>query len=166
MRLLVFSLVFLLLTAASTLADGLKITRIDARVDYDNAYVYRLEQQEKLTLVNYASVPLTGDSSINMDVFPGSNLTFTITLENTFGDTPEIRNIVTKVTIEGKGKNIDDLEEKSTDFSLEPNNEVKIDVKFYIPFDVDSVPHNVFIKIQGIGNRTSFEADANSKIAD
>ena len=165
MRIVVFSLVFLLLVAASTLADGLKITRVDARVDYDNAYVYRLEQQEKLTLVNYALVPLTSDSKINVDVFPGSNLTFTITLENTFmQNTPEIRNIFTKVTIQGKGKNGEDLEETSTNFNLEPGNEIKLDVKFYIPFDIDSGTHNVLIKIEGIGNHTSFETSVNSKI--
>ena len=165
MRIIVFSLVFLLLVAASTLADGLKITRVDARVDYDNAYVYRLEQQERLTLVNYASVPLTGDSRVNVDLFPGSNLTFTITLENTFlQDTPEIRNIFAKITIQGKGRNGQDLEETSTNFNLEPGNEVKLDIKFYIPFNVDSGPHNILIKVGGIGNHTSFETNLNSLI--
>jgi len=164
MRIVVFTFVFLLLVAASALADGLKVTRIDARVDYDNAYVYRLEQQEKLTLVNYALVPLTGDSKVNVDVFPGSNLTFTITLENTFADTPEIRNIFAKITLEAKGKEGSDLEEKSTDFDLEPGNEMKIDVKFYIPFDVESGSHNLFLKVEGIGNHTSFEANFNSLI--
>lgn len=163
MRLVVFALVFLLLIAASTLADGLKITRVDAKVDYDDAYVYRLEQQEELTRADSALVPTEDNSKIDVDVFPGSNLTFTVTVENTFkGDSPEIRSIVTKITLESKKG--DELEEKSSDFALEPGNDVKVDIKFYIPFDIKSETYNVFIETQGIGNHTSFETGINLKL--
>ena len=165
MKVIAFSFMFMVLLAAAALADGLKITRIDARVDYDNAYIYRLEQAESLTRKNYALVPLTENSNIAVDVYPGSNLTFTITLENTFnGDTPEIRNIYTKVTIEGKGKEGADVQEKSTYFSIDAGNDIKADIKLYIPFDVESGPHKVTIIAQGVGNHTVFETSISLRL--
>jgi len=162
MKAVIFSLIFLVLVASAVSADGLKITRIDARVDYDNAYIYRLEQAEKLTRVNYALVPLADNSRIDADVFPGSNLTFTITLENTFkGVTPEIRNIFAKISIKGKGKEDGDLVEKSTYFSLDAGNDLKADIKFSIPFEIESGPHNAAIEVHGIGNHTLFETGIN-----
>ncbi len=162
MKTIIFSFIFLVLIASAVSADGLKITRVDARVDYDDAYIYRLEQAEKLTRANNALVPLTGNSRINVDVFPGSNLTFTVTLENTFkGVTPEIRNIFAKISIKGKGKEGNDLAEKSTDFSLDAGNDLKADIKFNIPFEIESGLHNVLIEVHGIGNHTLFETSIN-----
>ena len=47
MKIIIFSLVFMILIASVSLAQGLKITRIDAHVDYEDAYVYRIEQEQK-----------------------------------------------------------------------------------------------------------------------
>lgn len=165
MKAIIFSLIFMALIASAVSADGLKITRIDARVDYDDSYIYRLEQAEKLTRANNALVPLTDGSKINVDVFPGSNLTFTITVENTFkGVTPEIRNIFAKISIQGKGKEGNDLTEKSTDFSIDAGNDLKADIKFKIPFEIESGPHNVLIEVHGIGNNTLFQTSINLKL--
>ena len=165
MKLIVFAMVFLLLVASSSLAQGLAITRVDARVDYDNAYIYRLEQEEKLTRVNNAVIPLINDSRINVDVFPGSNLTLTVTLENTFtDDTQDLRNIFTKITIEGT-RHGSDVKEEDGNFDLEPGSEGKADVKFKIPFDIDTGTHNVIIEAGGANrNDTSFKTGLRLKL--
>lgn len=160
MKLIIFAAGFLLLLAAVSLAAGMGITRLDARVDYGDAYVYRIEQEQSFTRKSFAITPLVDNSRIDVDVFPGSTLAFTLTLENTFAISPEIRNIVTKITIEGKHG--DDLEETSTDFSLEPGYTAKADVKFYIPFEIVPGTHNVNIKVEAVGNRTSFIKQINN----
>ena len=95
MKLIIFAIVFLSLVALNTLATGLQINQIEARVDYDDAYVYRLEQEQHRDRLNYALVPVSNGSKIDVEVFPGSNLTLAITVENTFrGTEPKIRNVV------------------------------------------------------------------------
>lgn len=165
MRILVFAMGFMILMALSSLARGLEITRIDARVDYDDAYAYRLEQEQQSTRRNYASVPIANNSRIDVDVFPGSNLTFTVTLENTFtGNTQTIKNIATTITIEGRNDG-EDLEEESIDFDLEPGDDNKADVKFNIPFDIEEGTHKVIIEAEGVGkNDTTYRAEVKLKL--
>ncbi|MEK6730319.1 MAG: hypothetical protein AABY76_09910, partial [Planctomycetota bacterium] len=75
------SFAFMLLTASISLAKGLELTEIDAYVDYDEAYTYRIEGVDRK---NSASVPVANNSKIDADVLPGSDVTFTIRVENTF----------------------------------------------------------------------------------
>ncbi len=161
MKIIIFALVFAVLIAATSYAEGLEITKIDARVDYDYSTAYRLEQEEKITRINYASVPLKNNSKMNLDVFPGSNLTFTVTIENTFKETT-LRDIDAKITIEGRhGKKWKEL---SGSFDLEDGREAKADVKFNIPYEIDTGPHDVFIEVQGTGkNHTLYKTALTSK---
>lgn len=165
-RLLIFALVFMALLAAVSLAKGLEITQIDARVDYDESYVYRLEQQEQQTRLNYAAVPVANNSKINVEVLPGSNITFGIRAENTFQgtDDPTIRNVEVTTTIEGI-EGGEDLEEKSLDFDLEPGNDYRADIKLNIPVDFESGAHNVKIQVEGEGrNGTSYRTELRLKL--
>ena len=166
MKIIVLSFIFLLLIAATSFAKGLEINQIDARVDYDEAYVYRLEQQEQQTRLNYAAVNLANNSKVNVEVLPGSNVTFGIRVENTFQgtDDPKIRNVEVTATIEGI-EGGEDLEEKSQDFDLEPGNDYRSDIKLNIPVDFESGTHNVKIKAEGEGrNGTSYITELKLKL--
>lgn len=160
-----FALLFTISIASSSLAKGLEITQIEARVDYDESYVYSIGQAEHKSRINYAAVPVANGSKINVDVLPGSNLTFSIRVENTFqGKEPDLRKIVVTITIEGKDDGTE-LEEKSIDFDLEPGNDNRVDVKFKIPLDVESGTHNVMIKVEGEDtNRTSYKTEVKLKL--
>lgn len=161
MRIIIFALAFAVLIALTSFAEGLEITKIDVRADYDYSMAYRLEQEEKLTRVNYAAIPLKNGSRVNADVFPGANLTFTVTIENTFKDsTQALRDIIAKITIEGRhGKKYREL---SGGFDLEPGTVAKADVKIMVPFDADSGLHGVFIDVQGTGkNHTLYQTVLN-----
>ena len=164
MKLIIIALLSAILLASTSFAEGLEITRVDARADYDYSTTYKLEQEEKITRINFASVPLKNNSKISLDVFPGANLTFTVTIENTFRDTTQIlRDVFAKITIEGRhGQK---LKELSGDFELEAGSEAKADVKISIPFDVDSGPHNVFIDVEGTGkNHTLHKIELSSNL--
>ena len=149
MKIIIFSLVVMVLISSISLAQGLEITRVDAHVDYEDAYIYRIEQEQKNTRRNSALVPVVNDSRIEVDIFPGSNITFTVTIENTFnGDEPVLRDIFTKITIEGK-RDESDLKEEDGNFDLKPGNEGKADVKFKIPFEMEDGSHNIKIEAEG-----------------
>src|SRR3989338_2897769 len=117
MRLLIFAFLFAILVASASLANGLKITEIDVNVDYDEAYTYRVENRNR---IDSASVPVANNSQISADVLPGSNITFTVRVENTFqGEEPVIKGAFTKIIIEEINDG-SDLEEESSDVDLEP----------------------------------------------
>ena len=164
MRIIIFALIFAVLAAAASFAEGLEVTKIDVHADYDYSTVYRLEQEQKTTTADNAPVPLQNGSSIKIDVFPGSNLTFTLTVENTFKDeTQALREVTTKITIEGRHG--EKLKELSGDFSLQAGREAKADVRFKIPFDIISGPHNVFIETEGTGkNHTAYKTELASML--
>lgn len=167
MRLILFSLVFVVLVAAASLAQGLEMTRLDARAEYSDAYVYRLEQIEQMSRVNYASIPLKNNSVVNLDVYPGSNLTFRVLVENTFRNSndTELRNIIVTVKVEGTSKDFEDLEERSADFNLEPGSSNRADILFEIPSDIQSGAHNVKIEVEGEGqNRTEYKTELKLKL--
>ena len=84
MRLIIFAAVFAIIIGLTAFAQGLEITRVDVHADYDYSTVYRIEQEEKITRIDSITVPLEDNSMVNVDVYPGSNLTFTVTIENTF----------------------------------------------------------------------------------
>lgn len=141
------------LLACSSYAAGLSITEIEARVDYDEAYTYSIEKRDR---IDYASVSPTNNSRINVDLYPGSNLTFTLRIENSFPSTgQDIKGVFATVTIE----EIDDgsdLEDESADFELEPGDDYRADVKFPIPLDVDSGTYNTVIVVEGEGKNDTF----------
>ena len=158
-------LAFLLLAATNALAQGLAITQIDARVDYEDSFVYRIEQEQKSTRLNNAPVPAVNNSKINVEVFPGSNLTFGIRVENTFnGGEHVLRNIVVTATIKGINGG-GDLEEESIDFDLDSGDDNRVDVKLKIPFDVETNTYNVKIEAEGDDmNRTPYKTEVRLKL--
>ncbi len=162
MRLITFLLVFILLVASSTFAAGLQITEIDVSVDYDEAYTYRVEDRDR---IDSTSVPVTNNTKIGVDVLPGSNVTFTIRVENTFqGEEPDLRGVFVTITIEDIDDGAD-LDEESIDFDLEPGDDYRFDVKFPIPLDVDAGTYNVVIEAEGEDrNETSYTTELLQKL--
>lgn len=165
MKLITFMLafmLFMLLTAPISLAKGLEITEIDAYVDYDEAYTYRIEHVGRK---NSASVPVTNNSKIDADVLPGSNVTFTIRIENTFqGEDPKLRGVFATVTIEEIDDGAD-LVEESLDFNLEPGNDERFDVRFEVPLDVEAGTYNVIISADGEDrNESQYSAEINLRL--
>ncbi|MBI2658964.1 hypothetical protein HYX05_02570 [Candidatus Woesearchaeota archaeon] len=159
MRLLAFILLFMILAASASLAAGLQITEIDVNVDYDEAYTYRVENRDR---IDSNSVPVANGTRINVDVLPGSNLTLTLRVENTFqGEDPELRGVFATIVIEEIDDGAD-LEQDSIDFDLEPGNDERVDVKFQIPIDADAGLYNTLIEVEGEDrNGTSYITELN-----
>lgn len=162
MKSTVFMLAFMALLASSALASGLEITEIDVHVNYDEAYTYRLEDRDRK---DSTTVPVTNNTKIDADILPGSNVTFTVRVENTLQvEDLDLRGVVVTINIE----DIDDggdLDEKSIDFDLEPGNDNRVDVKFGIPLDVDDGTYNVVIEAEGEDrNETPYETELNLKL--
>ena len=162
MKIIIFALVSLILVAASTLAAGLEITEIDVNVDYDEAYAYRLEKKDR---ISSTSVPVANNSKIGADILPGSNVTFTARVENTFrGVKPDLRNAFVTITIEDIDDGAD-LEEESIDFDLEPGDDNRVDIEFGIPLDADSGTYNVILEAEGEDkNETPYQTKLNLKL--
>ena len=141
------------LLAHQSYAAGLSITEVEARADYDEAYTYSIEKRER---IDYDLVSPTNNSKINVDIYPGSNLTFTLRIENSLPSTgTDIKGVFATITIE----EIDDgsdLEDESIDFELEPGDDYRVDVKFPIPLDVDSGTYNTIIVVEGEGKNDTF----------
>ena len=155
-------LAFMVLLALSSLAAGLQITEIDFNVDYDDAYTYRVEDRDR---IDSGSVSAANNSKIDADVLPGSNLTFTVRVENTFqGEDPKLRGVFVTINIEDINDGAD-LEEESIDFELEPGDDNRVDVKFAIPLDVDAGTYNVILEAEGEDrNETSHSTKLNLKL--
>lgn len=155
-------LLLVMILAPSAIAEGLQITEIDANVDYDEAYTYRIEDRDRK---DSASVPAANGTRMDVDVLPGSNVTFTLRIENTFqGEDPDLRGVFATITIE----EIDDgsdIEEESIDFELEPGDDSRVEIKFAIPLDVDSGTYNVLMEAEGEDrNETSYRTELNLEI--
>lgn len=146
MRLIIFSIVLMILIATSSLAAGIEINEIDVRVDYDEAYTYRLEKKSR---IDSTTVPVSNGTKINVDVLPGSNVTFTIRVANTLSSQgPKLRDVFATITIEDINDGAD-VDEKSLDYELEPGDDIRTDIKFPIPLDVDSGTYNVVMEAEG-----------------
>ncbi len=145
MKLAIFAILFAVCMASSVFA-GLKITEIDFSVDYDEAYTYRVENRDKK---DSGAVNPANNSKIDADVFPGSNITLTVRVENTFpSDGSDIRGVFTTMTIEEIDDGAD-LDEESLDFDLEPGDDYRFDLKFSIPLDVDTGTYLVLLEAEG-----------------
>lgn len=162
MRLTIFSLVFMLLIAGASLAEGLEITEIDVHVDYDEAYTYRVENKDR---IDFASVPVANNSKIDADILPGSNVTFTVRVENTFqNEDRDLRGVFVTITIEDIDDGAD-LDEESLDFDLEPGDDYRVDVKFNVPLDVEAGTYNVVVEADAEDrNETSYSTKVNLKL--
>jgi len=156
---------FAVLLAISTLANGLEINEIRVGADYDQAYVYKVEDKYVVDRKSFGAVPAENNSLIKVDAFPGSNVTFTLKVGNTFkGDSTELRNIVVKIRIQ-KIDDGSDLKEESKYFNLEPENDEKVDIKFKIPLNVEASTYNTIITAEGIdGNRTKYSTEVKLKL--
>ena len=161
MRTISILLLFLLL-APSALAAGLEITEIDVNVDYDEAYTYRVEDRDRK---DSASVPVSNNTKIDVEVLPGSNVTFTLRIENTFqGEDPDFRGVFATITIEDIDDGAD-LEGESIDFDLEPGDDYRADVRFAIPLDVDAGTYNVMMEAEGEDrNESSYRTKITQKL--
>lgn len=155
MKQMIFAILCAIIIATAVHGRGLEITEIEVNVDYDEAYTYRIEHKTRSS-----SDTVSNNSKINADVLPGSNVTFTIRLENTLQGDDEIRDVFARVRIE----EIDDgsdLEDTSIDVDLEAGNDDRLDVKFKIPLDVEAGTYNVIIEGEGQGeNQTNFRTEA------
>lgn len=153
MKLLISALVFTIIIASAVSAAGLKITEIDFSIDYDEAYTYRVERRDR---VDSGSVSPTNNSKIDADLLPGSNITFTVRVENTFPSSgPTLKGVFARMTVE----EIDDggdLEAESFDFDLEPGDDYRFDLQFAIPLDVDATPYNVVLEAEGEDKNDTF----------
>ncbi|MBS3114869.1 hypothetical protein J4448_07255 [Candidatus Woesearchaeota archaeon] len=162
MKTIALLLVFSILVTTSVLAEGLEITEIDVSVDYDEAYTYRIERRDR---IDSTTVPVANNTKIGVDVLPGSNVTFTVRVENTFqGEDPDLRGVFATITIEDIDDGAD-LDEESIDFDLEPGNDNRVDVKFPIPLDVDAGTYNVIMEAEGEDrNKTSYKTEVRLKL--
>ena len=139
-----FALALLLVPAA--FAAGLEIKEIRASVEYDEAYTYRLEHRDRK---GSSFIPVQNNSIIDVEVLPGSNITFTLKIENTFSDDDlELKGVFATMTLEDIDDGAD-LEEESLEFDLEPGEDFRDDVKFSIPLDVDAGTYNTVIVVEG-----------------
>ena len=162
MKIIAFLALFVLGLASLSLARGLEITEVDVHVDYDEAYTYRIENRERK---NSATVPIVNNSKIDADIFPGSNVTFTVRVENTFQrDKETIKDTVVTIKIE-EIDDQSDMEENSLDFELEPGGDERFDVKFAIPLEADAGTYKMFIEAEGEDkNRTFYRTELMLKL--
>lgn len=164
---LTFAIIFLILVAPDSLARDLEITEIRVNVDYSEPYVYEepyteLRDQDKIDTF----VTNTNDSQrVNVDVFPGSNITFTVFVENKIAPGgPEIRNAFATITIEEIDDGVD-LFAESNEFVLERGEEERIDMKFELTLLVEERIYDVTIEVEGEDlNNTIYEEIVNLKL--
>lgn len=164
---LTFALIFLILIAPDSLASDLELTEIRVTVEYSKAYVYQvpytnLRDKDRIdTFVTATNEP----QRINADVFPGSNITFTVFVENKIAPGgPEIRNAFATITIEEIDDGAD-LFAESSEFVLERGEEERIDIKFELPLLVDERIYDVTIEVEGEDiNHTIYEEIASLKL--
>ncbi|HLC61935.1 MAG TPA: hypothetical protein VJI52_02875 [Candidatus Nanoarchaeia archaeon] len=154
MKLIIFAALFAILLALGISARGLEITEMRMSVDYSEAYTYQLEHK---TRVDFAD-GLANNSRINADIFPGSNVTFTVRMENApsgSGPGDRISQALVRIIIVG----IDggsDMDEDSDDFELEGGDDTLVDIKFPVPLDAATGTYDVFIDAQGEGRNGTF----------
>ncbi|MBI4451850.1 hypothetical protein HY637_00335 [Candidatus Woesearchaeota archaeon] len=162
MRLIILAFLSVILIASAASAAGLKITEIDFHVDYDDAYTYRVENRDR---IDSGSVPPSNNSKIDADLLPGSNITFTVRVENTFqSGGPTIKGVFVTMRIEEIDDGAD-LEQESFDFDLEPGDDYRYDLKFAIPLDVDATSYNLILEAEGEDkNETSYKTRLDMKM--
>lgn len=154
MKLIYLLMALMILLAAGASARGLEITQMRMGVEYNEAYTYQLEYKTRNT---YAPA-IANNSRINVDVFPGDNVTFTVRMENTLGGSgPEnrLRNAYVKVTIIG----IDggsDMDESTDNFELEAGDDALVDLKFKLPLDAATGTYDVLVSAQADGRNGTF----------
>ena len=163
LKLIYFIIFFTILLASTALAGGLSISEMRFSVNYDDAYTYRLEFDNHRASYAFG---LANNSKINADVLPGSNVTFTIRLANTFqgGFENDFRNAFSRIRIEEIDDGAD-LEDTSNDIDLDAGNDGLVDINFGIPVDVNSGTYNVVIEGEASGrNHTTYRTEVSLKL--
>ncbi len=151
MRFPAFLLIFIAITASSAVAQSLNVNEIRLNVEHDEAYTYSLERRERIDSVS----GITNETVIRAEILPGSNVTFSIKVENTLkGSGNDIRNVVGGITIEDIDDGAD-IDEDTNTIDLGAGNDGWLDAKFQIPLDVDEGTYNVEIKLEGDGENNA-----------
>ena len=91
---------------------------------------------------------LDDGDTISKEAKPSSDVEFKIEVENLYSDDLEIEDITVTVTIEDIDDG-DDLEEESSEFDLDPEDDKKVTLDFKIPLEVDEDTYTVEIKAEG-----------------
>src|SRR3989344_8449038 len=98
MRTIAFMLAFIVLLSVISIAKGLEITELDVHVEYNDPYAYKQPYKRDR---DDSMFDIKNNSAINADIYPGSNITFTLRIENTFDtDGPELRDALVRITLE------------------------------------------------------------------
>ena len=116
-----------------TVKEGSKLKIIDVDV--------KINGKKSSTLVN--------NTKISKEAEPESNIEFKVTVKNDFskGDL-EIKDTEVKVTIE-EIDNGDDLEEESSEFDLDAQDDKTVTLKFELPLNADEGTFDVIIEAEG-----------------
>jgi len=145
MRLKGILLVMAVLMLSSSLAQGLSINEVRVNGEYDEAYTYRLDNQDDR--INVQHNPTDG-SVLDVEVLPGSNVTFTMFIENTLKNGQELRDVIALATI--KDVNDDDnAEAESIELRLDPGEDERVDMRIQVPYNVDEDKYDVTLEVQG-----------------
>ena len=135
--------VLLVFFAVPCLADAIRVNDLRMKVDYDEAYTYSIEKKDKIDTLS----GITNSTKINLQVLPGSNVTFTFKIENTLSDI-NIHGTIVKLTVE----EIDDggdFDIDSDEVDLDAGNEETVDLVVPIPIDVESKSYFFDAQIEG-----------------
>ena len=112
----IFGVIFVIL-ALPVLADALEINELRLKVDYDEAYTYKLEDRDRSDTL----IGVTNSTKIDVEILPASNVTFTLKIENGLDDT-NLKGVTATITIEELDDRADfDIE--SDEFDLDAGNE-------------------------------------------
>ena len=148
-------MIFIAVFSATALANGLSIKDARISVDYDEAYTYRLEHKDRLS----SESGLGNGSTIKAEILPGSAVTLTFWIENTFPNNGiDISGILPKVTI----KDLDDdsdVEIEDSDIDLDAGNDARVDINFLIPLDADAITYDLLIEAIAEKNNTDYDTE-------
>ncbi|MBI3034812.1 hypothetical protein HYY71_00680 [Candidatus Woesearchaeota archaeon] len=148
---LAFLALCLILVAPNSLARDVEITEIRVGVEYNKPYVYQLPYTSLMDKDKIDTFVTSSNESqrINADVFPGSNITFSIFVDNSIAaNGPEIRNAFATITIEEIDDGTD-LFAESGEFDLERGEQERVDMKFELPLAVAERLYDVTIEVEG-----------------
>ena len=143
MKTILIFVVFFALLAVPCIADAIELSELKVKVDYDEAYTYSLEKKDRIDTIN----GITNSTKINVQILPGSNVTFTLKIENTMDGT-DVKGVTAKITIEELDDGAD-VDVDSDEFDLDAGNEERVDLVIPVPLDVESGSYNFLIEIEG-----------------
>lgn len=162
-----FLVLWLILLVPNSFARGLEISEIRITVEYSQPYAYQLPYTSlrDRDLIDTFVTSTNETQRINADVFPGSNITFTVFVQNNApAGSSEIRNTFATISIEEIDDGAD-LFAESDEFVLERGEEERIDIKFELPLAVKDELYDILIEVEGKDrNDTRYDATVNLKL--